>query len=129
MASKSAKECAVAVNQLISLDCEDQGALLEVLDSYFCHPNRDLDSDDSNTEDELEDDPTATEVPLTSGVDQGAYTHTTIHTIIQMNEWCVLCIILNPRIPVEFVWHVHVTCVCREGRGVDHSGKYISKCQ
>ena len=62
MASKSAKECAVAVNQLISLDCEDQGALLEVLDSYFCHPNRDLDSDDSSTEDELEDDPTATEV-------------------------------------------------------------------
>ena len=44
--SNGAKECAIVVNQFISLDYEDQGALLEVLDSYFCHPKSDLDSDD-----------------------------------------------------------------------------------
>ena len=41
-----AKECAIVVNLFISLDQEDQGALLEVLDSYFCHPKSSIDSDD-----------------------------------------------------------------------------------
>ena len=44
--SNGAKECAIVVNLFISLDQEDQGALLEVLDSYFCHPKSSIDSDD-----------------------------------------------------------------------------------
>ena len=65
MAKRSAKECAIAVNQLISLDSADQGPLLEVLDSYFCHHKQDPDSDDSST-DESEDDTThsISDVPL-----------------------------------------------------------------
>ena len=40
MASKySATECALAVNKLIDLDSRDEGALLEVIESYFMDPD------------------------------------------------------------------------------------------
>ena len=81
MAKRSAKECAIAVNQLISLDSADQGPLLEVLDSYFCHHKQDPDSDDSST-DESEDDTThsISEVPPGHGlgVEQGAVQYSTV---------------------------------------------------
>ena len=93
MAKRSAKEFAIAVNQLISLD--SQGPLLEVLDSYFCHHKQEPDSDHSST-DESEDDTThsISEVPPGHGlgVEQGAVQYSTVqyNTIVNESSACLV---------------------------------------
>ena len=52
MASRnvSAQEAADAVNQLMHMDPQDQLALLEVIDDFFCPPCHDSSDSDSDSD-------------------------------------------------------------------------------
>ena len=55
-ASASAVEAARAVNALLGLSSNDQGALLEVLEDYFTSPGSDSQGDDLDDDDASDDD-------------------------------------------------------------------------
>ena len=73
MANKRASEAAKAVNDIMRLDAADQGPLMDVLTSYFCHdPARHLNDDDDFDSDEDEDAAHGSVQNEPSPVDEGA---------------------------------------------------------
>ena len=53
--ARRATEVAKAVNTLLDFTCDDQEALLDVIQDYFCEPDpQNEDEDDDNPEESLE---------------------------------------------------------------------------